>query len=225
MIKAVFIDIDDTLLDFGKCAKYSMAESFRDFSLCFEDNMFPLFEEINAGLWRQIEKGEITKDELYGRRWNTIFGKLNIHGADGNEFESHFLEHLSESAEHVDGALDLLTYLASKYKIYAVSNGPHSQQLKRLERAGLLDFFTEIFTSEKLGVQKPEKAFFDAVFKLSGAKPSETALIGDSLSADISGGEKMRVKTIWFNKKNAVNTASVSPDCTVYSLREIKNIL
>lgn len=36
MIKAVFIDIDDTLLDFGKCAKYAMAESFKDFGLKFD---------------------------------------------------------------------------------------------------------------------------------------------------------------------------------------------
>nr|MDE5994370.1 HAD family hydrolase [Oscillospiraceae bacterium] len=82
MIKAVFIDIDDTLLDFSKCAEYSMSESFKDFGLVFSDYMFPVFEEINAGLWKRLEKGEITKSDLYGKRWVTILGKFGITSID-----------------------------------------------------------------------------------------------------------------------------------------------
>lgn len=226
MIKAVFIDIDDTLLDFGKCAKYSMSESYKDFGLKFDDYMFPVFERINAGLWEQIEKGEITKNELYGKRWITVLGTFGITHIDGNEFEEHFTRHLSESAEKVHGAEELLKYLSSKYKIYAASNGPHEQQLKRLKKAELLQYFTDVFTSELLGVQKPEVAFFDACFgKIGNINNSEAVLIGDSLHADISGGIKCNMKTIWFNKKNSGTADGIHPAYTVNSLAEIKQII
>lgn len=35
-IKAVFIDIDNTLLDFNKCALWSMQKAFNDYGLSFE---------------------------------------------------------------------------------------------------------------------------------------------------------------------------------------------
>ena len=226
MIKAVFIDIDDTLLDFSKCAEYSMSESFKDFGLQFEKFMFPVFEEINAGLWHRLEKSEITKSDLYGKRWFTVLGEFGITNIDGYEFEKHFQKHISESAEKVDGAKDLLAYLSSKYKIYAASNGPQEQQIKRLKKAKLLEYFTDVFTSELLGVQKPESAFFDNCFgNLDNIRPEEAVLIGDSLHADISGGIKYNMTTIWFNKKNSGKAENILPDFTVNSLTEIKNIL
>lgn len=226
VIKAVFIDIDDTLLDFSKCAQYAMSESFKDFGLQFERFMFPVFEEINAGLWHRLEKGEITKSDLYGKRWFTVLGEFGITHIDGHEFEKHFQKHISESAEKVDGAEELLAYLSSKYKIYAASNGPQEQQIKRLKKANLLEFFTDVFTSELLGVQKPDYAFFDACFgNLDNIKPDEAVLIGDSLHADISGGIKYNMTTIWFNKKNNGKLSDIRPDFTVNSLTEIINIL
>lgn len=225
MIKAVFIDIDDTLLDFSKCAEYSMHKSFDDFGLKFNKVMFPVFEKINTGLWHRLEKGEITKNEIYGKRWVTVLAEFNISHIDGNKIEEHFQVHIRESAEKVDGAESLLKYLSAKYKIYAVSNGPHEQQIYRLQKSDLLQYFTDVFTSELLGVQKPDKAFFDACFNRTGKiKSSETVIIGDSLNADVLGGINCRIKTVWFNKNNGT-VNEIRPDFTVNSLYEIKCIL
>lgn len=226
MIKVIFIDIDDTLLDFSKCAKHSMKESFADLEIQFNDNMFPVFEEINSGLWLQFEKGEITKKELYGKRWEVLLNKFGIKNIDGDLFEEHFLKHLAESAEKVCGAEDLLQYLYRKYKIYAASNGPHEQQLRRLKQSNLLKYFTDIFTSELLGVQKPEQAFYDLCFeKIGNVKKGEAVLIGDSLTADIYGGEEFGMTTVWFNKKHTGIKENIHPSYTVNSLEEIKDIL
>ena len=67
-IKAVFIDIDNTLLDFNKCALWSMQKAFNDYGLSFENSMFDTFNMINNRLWLRIEKGELTKEELYACR-------------------------------------------------------------------------------------------------------------------------------------------------------------
>lgn len=226
MIKAVFIDIDDTLLDFGKCSEYAMRESYRDFGIKFSKFMFPVFAEINAELWRRLEKGEITKNEIYGKRWGIILAEFGITHIDGNEFESRFQKHICDSAEKVDGAEEILKYLSSKYKIYAASNGPHQQQIKRLRSAELLHYFTDVFTSELLGFQKPDKAFFDACLsKTDGIKSAESVLIGDSLTADILGGINCGMKTVWFNKNNRAASDDIIPDRTAKALDEIKNII
>lgn len=66
--------------------------------------------------------------------------------------------------------------------------------------AGLLPYFDHVFVSESLGYRKPEKAFFDACRAfLPDVAADECMMIGDSLTADITGGKNAGMKTIWYN--------------------------
>lgn len=223
-IKAVFIDIDNTLLDFNKCALWSMQKAFNDYGLSFENSMFDTFNMINNRLWLRIEKGELTKEELYACRWNMIFALIRI-DIDGVEFENVFYSYLTESAEPVDGALDLLKYLHGKYLVCAASNASYAQQIKRLNNAGMTEYLDRIFISEQIGFSKPQKEFFERCFeKISPIVPPETVMIGDSLTADIEGGASFGMKTCRYNH-NLTNESSDLPDFTVCSLSEIKKYL
>ena len=161
MLKAVLMDIDDTLLDFGKCAEQAMRIGFAEWGLPYDDSTYATFTRINDGLWLMIERGELTTQQLFKFRWNRIFEALGIQ-ADGAAFEKRFLDLLYETAIPVDGADEICRYLKEKYILCAASNAFHDQQLNRLEMAGLLPYFDHVFVSESLGYRKPEKAFFDA---------------------------------------------------------------
>ena len=79
MIKAVFIDIDDTLLDFDAYVKQTMREGFRHFGLkAYEPHMFTVFERINNALWDNIEKGTLDFAGLEKIRFNKVFEALGI---------------------------------------------------------------------------------------------------------------------------------------------------
>ena len=223
MIKIVLIDIDNTLLDFDKCAKDSIKKACEVYSLPFAEEIFSAFIPVNDSLWREIEKGTLTKKRLHEIRFWRVFEAAGVN-ADGNAFEKTFREFLETSHEKVDGAEELLSYLSTKYRVYAVSNAAHFEQLTRLERAGLSRYISDCFVSEVLGAEKPSAKFFDACFlRIADAEKENTVVIGDSLSADMIGGKNYGLKTIWFNKKGA--PSSKIPDYTVYSLAEIKNIL
>ena len=57
MLKAVLMDIDDTLLDFGKCAEQAMRIGFAEWGLPYDDSTYATFTRINDGLWLMIERG------------------------------------------------------------------------------------------------------------------------------------------------------------------------
>ena len=59
-LKAIFLDIDNTLLDFDAAAQQSMEESFHKFGLSFHPDMMRIFNEENDKIWRRIEKKEIS---------------------------------------------------------------------------------------------------------------------------------------------------------------------
>lgn len=220
----VFIDIDDTLLDFTKCANDAIKCACNKFGVPYTTTLVDTFHPINLDLWHRLEKKEVTKEKLFDTRFQIVFDKLGIK-ADGIAFETAFRENFHESAILVDGARDLLEYLRSKYKVYVASNASMHQQTNRMKRAELDGYIDGYFVSEEIGFPKPQKEFFDACFKaLPDVKPQDVVMIGDSLSADIKGACEYGLKTIWYNHRNEP-TAGVKCDYIVSRLSEVKNIL
>ncbi len=225
MITTILIDIDNTLLDFNRCARLCMEAGFKEWGIEYNDEMFNYFKVVNDELWSKIEKGIITRKELHKVRWQTVFDGLGI-DCDGAEFEQMFLKLIYDSHEKVEGAEDLALYLSEKYDVYIASNGMHAQQINRLTRAGLICYAKKIFSSEKIGFQKPAPEFFDACFKeLSGVKKDKVIIIGDSLTADIKGGKNYGIKTLWYNYHKESTDGVTEADYIVNNLCEIKDIL
>lgn len=220
----VFIDIDDTLLDFTKCANDAIKSACNKFGVPYTPTLVDTFHPINLDLWHRLEKKEVTKEKLFDTRFQIVFDKLGIK-ADGIAFETAFRENFHESAILVDGARDLLEYLRSKYKVYVASNASMHQQTNRMKKAELDGYIDGYFVSEEIGFPKPQKEFFDACFKaLPDVKPQDVVMIGDSLSADIKGACEYGLKTIWYNHRNEP-TSDVKCDYIVSRLSEVKNIL
>lgn len=235
MIRAVFIDIDNTLLDFDAYVRQTMREGFEKFGLgAYDEGMFSTFLKINNQLWGQIEQGQITMDELMQVRWNRIFAALGIR-FDGVRFEDYFRDCLFESAIPVEYAPELLAYLQKKYILCAASNGPYAQQINRLERGGMLGCFSGLFISSRVGAAKPSPVFFNRCLKELNAflaergeaeiLPSEIMMLGDSLSSDMAGAIGMGMKTCYFDRSRSGDTRGMHIDHVVFSLREVQEFL
>ncbi len=223
MISTVLMDIDDTLLDFNLCAKWAMEETAKQMELTLPQDTYQHFKKINASLWKQMEKKEITVEGIYCVRWNRVSQEIGV-PFDGKAFERHFREHLSQSTLQVDGAIELLQYLSGKYQIYAASNGPYHQQIQRMKLAGMDCYLSGYFVSEKIGHPKPTKEFFDVCYQEThAANLDEMIMIGDSLSADIQGAKDYGIKTCWFDKEG--KGIAHAADYTVNHLLEIKAFL
>lgn len=223
MIKLVLFDIDNTLLDFQKCADFAMKEAMKKWNLDLEPGYFEVFMEINNYYWDLLEKEKITREELYKNRWKTVFEKLGIEDIDGVLFEKDFVNFLYKSHQKIDGADEILEYLKDKYKLIIVSNSSYHEQDSRLTEAGIREYFDELYTSEEVGYPKPTKEFFDHVFKDIDVDKDEVIIIGDSIKADIEGGKNYGIKTCWFNFLKEPD--SDIPDFTIKNLTELKEIL
>ncbi|MBR4841976.1 MAG: YjjG family noncanonical pyrimidine nucleotidase [Bacteroidaceae bacterium] len=224
-IKAVFMDVDDTLLDFNECARENIRECFRRNGLEYSEHVFDFFLARNIRLWKRIEDGLLTVDELHRTRWAGIFRDLGI-DADGPSFEQDFIAGLRETHVPVANAQEILEYLHRRYMVYVVSNASNAQQSSRLGKAGLMRYVDGVFGSLDIGINKPSRGYFDYCFsQMGGITPAETVIIGDSLNADIKGGSEYGLHTIWFNIRNIEPSPTIVPDFTVYSLTEIKSIL
>ena len=233
MIRCIFMDIDNTILDFDAFVEYAMREGFREFGLpAFREDMLPVFHETNTVLWNAIEQGTGTLDDVRANRWNLIFAKLGFK-ADGPAFEEYFRQTLHETTIPVPGAPQLIRYLSGRYVLCAASNGPYEQQVYRMRKAGLSDYFLKLFISEEIGASKPSAAFFDrcisqlnedAQFSKQPLHPEEILMLGDSLTADIDGAVGYGLKTCYYDR-SAEGTKGRHVDYYVTDLRELTQIL
>lgn len=223
--KIVLLDLDNTLIDFNECAKHSIINSFKRHGFTYTDDVFEVFITENVKIWKRLEKGEITKAQLRADRWNIILSRLGI-DYDGTIIEEEFENGVAQGAYAVEGAYELLDYLFPKYELYIVSNGFRFVQESRLKIGDFRKYFKDIFLSEDVGVQKPAKEFFDYCFdKLGHPEKDDVILIGDSLSADITGSLSFGIDCIWFNKNGDDTPTDIKPNFIVDKLKEIENIL
>ncbi len=230
LMKAVFIDIDNTLLSFSEYVKHTMKDGFAHFGLKhYEPYMYDIFAEENDKLWHGIEQGTIVFSELEKVRWNIIFSRLGIN-FDGTMFEKYFRRALYDSAIPMPSANEMLRYLNGKYILCVASNGPYEQQVHRLEVAGMKRYFDYIFISEKLGASKPSEEFFKRAFsELNSGReetimPSDAIIISDSLTSDIVGGRNYGMKTCFYNVSGVEND-NIETDYVINELNEIEKIL
>lgn len=223
MIKAVLIDIDDTIFDFEKCSKNSFLKTLEKFNLKFKEEDFSYFNKVNDILWTKQKLGEINIKKVFIKR-DYLMGKYFNLNIEKGLFNDLFVKFLYDEIEMVDGIEDLLLYLSDKYKIFTASNGIFKMQENRLKKSNLDKYFDKIFVSDKIGYEKPDKKFFQKIMYLTKFSNDDLIMIGDSIKSDIIGAKISKIKSIYFNK-DGKKISDKSFTYQVKNLSEIKKIL
>ena len=108
----------------------------------------------------------------------------------------------------------------------AVTNGTLVAQRGKLKNSGLDMLLDDVFISDVIGVEKPGKGFFDAVFeKIGNYSSDEVLIVGDSLTSDIRGGNNAGILCCWYNPTGEPVPEGFRVDYDIRSLNEIPAIL
>lgn len=227
MIQAILWDVDATLLDFHAAERTAILKLFRQFHLgeC-SDAMLQEYAKINRGYWERLEKGELTRDQVLVGRFQEFFEKEGLDVSVAPAFNEAYQQALGDTIVYCDDSYQIIDSLRGKVKQYVVSNGTIVAQEKKLRLSGLGALMDGIFLSEELGVEKPNKAFFDKIFEEIGDIDRDAMLIvGDSLTSDIRGGNNAGIRTCWYNPGHEVPIEGVHVDYEIADLHEVYDLL
>lgn len=227
MIQAILWDVDATLLDFHAAERTAILKLFRQFHLgeC-SDAMLQRYAKINRGYWERLEKGELTRDQVLVGRFQEFFEKEGLDVSAAPAFNEAYQQALGDTIVYCDDSYQIIDSLRGKVKQYVVSNGTIVAQEKKLRLSGLGALMDGIFLSEELGVEKPNKAFFDKVFEEIGDIDRDAMLIvGDSITSDIRGGNNAGIRTCWYNPGHEVPIEGVHVDYEIADLHEVYDLL
>lgn len=224
--KFLLFDLDHTLLDFDAAEDIALTHLLKEEGVeeiqVYKDYYVPM----NKALWKDLEQKKISKQELVNTRFSRLFAHFGVE-KDGAYLAERYQFFLSIQGQIFPGVEDLLKNLIHQgYELYAATNGITTIQAGRLEQSGIATFFKEIFISEQLHTQKPDAAFYEKIgARISNFDKKYALMIGDSLSADIQGGNNAGIDTIWYNPHHLENKSLAQPTYEVDSYQALLDCL
>ena len=220
----LLFDADRTLFDTAAMETEALQKLMETLGYSFPETMPQQYYEINEGLWRRIETGELTRDFVRVERFRQLLEKYGIH-EDPEQTNATYLSIFERCNRLIDGAELVCKTLQKEKQLAIITNGSASVQRTRFALASITPCFSHVFVSEELGISKPQKEFFQIVQReMNITDPKRVLIVGDSLTSDIRGGNNAGMPTCWFNPHGKKNTLGVHCDYEIHRLTDVLSL-
>lgn len=225
MFEFLFLDLDDTILDFQKAEHIALGKTFAALGLEPTETVRTRYSAINKAHWEMLERGELTREQVIVYRFRQLFDEFGI-DADPQACQDLYGHNLGIGHYFLPGAEAALEALFGKYRLFLASNGNLSVQTGRLSSANLYRFFEKIFISQEVGANKPSKVYFDRCFaQIPGFDPAKALIVGDSLTSDILGGNNAGIATCWINPARKPRRSDIRVDYELEAFSQLPALL
>lgn len=224
MFDILFLDLDDTILDFKKAERIAISATIRDFGVEPTEEVLGRYHVINKGQWEMLERGEKTRAQILVDRFAILFEELGV-DVDAEKCARRYEHNLSQGHWFLPGAEEAVKRLHKRFRLFLASNGTASVQHGRMTSAGLYPWFEKVFVSQEIGFNKPSVDYFNACFaQIPDFDRSRCIMVGDSLSSDILGGINAGIATCWVAPLNK-DPGAVHPDYRIESITQLEELL
>ena len=246
MLKALFLDMDDTLCDTNAAnrqAQALMGDALND-EYCSEQysNQFDGQKVAAAyvkGIYREWTPEQhnrympIIEQQSEGAfRIQLIRDLLAVEGVDNVStdtalgFQNKFDEDRLEAFDFYPGILDFLKEARQLFKLVVITNGPEFSQIPKVESVNLKDLVDHIIIGGQEPEQKPAPSIFEKALSLAGCQAHEAIHVGDSLASDIAGAHGSCITSVWIQHQQPLDAElGIEPSHTVMHPSEIPDLI
>jgi len=219
----LLFDADETLLDFLRSEKEAITETLAKFNIEPTEKTVALYSSINKGLWKALERKEITRAAIHTKRFEMLCESLEVKYDD--TMPMTYINTIAAKGYLLPGALEVCEKLSKNHRMYIITNGTKAIQKGRFACSNLTRFFEKVYISEDIGFNKPSKEYFDAVINdIPDFCVEKTLVIGDSLTSDIAGGIGAGIDVCWYNPNGAQAPTDMNINYVISSLEELYDI-
>ncbi|MBA8926036.1 putative hydrolase of the HAD superfamily [Kutzneria viridogrisea] len=220
-IRAVCLDIDDTLIDYGGSVRSVLS------AMIGRDDAWPAWQRTTDEHVARVISGECDYDTMRRERTRAFFADLGecLDDAEVDRREQYRLDAMEQSWRVFEDTLPCLDWLrATGIKVAAVTNASGPHQRAKIAAVGLSEFFDEVVIAGELGVAKPDPAIFRTACLDLGVDLAETVHVGDRLDLDAIGARDAGMHGVWLNRTGESGPAP-SGVSTISSLAELPELI
>lgn len=225
MIEYLFLDLDDTILDFHQAERIAVSKTFASLGLEPTPMVVDRYHVINQLHWQRLERGELTREQVVVQRFAALFAELGVH-IDATMCMERYEALLAVGHYFLPGAEEALGKLSKTHRLFLASNGTASVQASRIKSANLAPYFEQIFISQAIGANKPSLEYYERCFaRIPDFDVSRAMMVGDSLTSDMQGGLNAGMVTCWINPQGHPRNSEIPVDYEIPSLAHLPVLL
>ena len=232
--RAVFFDLDDTLLDTSAGVQASWELACRQVSGALGCDWQAIRDAIihdMMAFWRDEAAVEHWRTRLADAREHVMAGTFETHGWDPVHVrplsDRYGVERETRLALFEDALETLETLRAGGFKLGLLTNGPAEMQRGKVRRFDLAHHFDVVVIEGEFGKGKPHREVFEHALASVGVAANEAWHVGDNLYADIGGAQSAGLQATWIHRDRIElkDGAKWIPDRVIAHLPELRAAL
>lgn len=239
--QGILFDLGNTLLHFdGDTAEMiaradrALAESLSSSGLEFNKNQFVREFRHRLSTYHQVREEDLIEHttERILEQVLADFGFANVEDSIIQEGLKK-LYHVSQNhwIPEKDALPTLETLKQRGCRMGIISNAGDDADVQLLvDKANIRPYFDFIITSAVCGFRKPDSKIFQHALDKWGYSAAQTAMVGDTLHADILGANQIGIYSVWITRRadrpdNNANQQNIFPNATIHTLAELPELL
>ena len=236
MIRALFLDLDDTLCDANSAWNRAVSETFQTL-LDAHPRVQPTalsqaWDRVHQSLFQALASGQMTMAAVRDIRFQRTLEEVGIYDSSYATELNTLLAQRQLTYLRLFEDVGCLESIGRGIHVGIITNGagdthPDSQRTK-IEHLGLCQQVDSVWISDEVGYRKPDTRIFELACATAGILPQEAAFVGDSVSNDIRGSNRAGMISVLIDRAGQVShhgNADETPTYKVRSLFEISTVL
>jgi N-acylneuraminate-9-phosphatase len=239
MLKALFLDLDETLCDTRKAnniAKRLLAETvdstfnaegalfanhyldgiYRIWSSGQRERYLPIIQQQGEDAFRL----QLIRDLLIDQ------GVATVTVLQAQALQDQFDRERLEAFDFFPGILEFLAEARQLFTTVVITNGPEFSQIPKIEAVNLSAHVDHIIIGGQEPEEKPARSIFEKALRLANCESYEAIHVGDSLAADIAGAQGSCITSVWVQHQQPLDAElGIQPHHTVMHPSEIPALI
>ncbi|GAA5314875.1 MAG: HAD family hydrolase [Candidatus Pelagadaptatus aseana] len=240
MLKALFLDMDETLCDTqgaNRKAKQLFAEAVRrEFGQ--NVNGAAVADAYVSGIYREWDDQQKARYLPLAQRSEGAFrvqlirdllSAQGVHEVTAEQAQSLQDGFDKDRLDHFDFYPGIAEFLAEARKLFTlvvITNGPEFSQVPKVRAVNLAAHVDHIIIGGQEPEEKPHKSIFEKAMKLANCEAHEAIHVGDSLAADIAGAHNSNITSVWIQHQQPLDAElGINPHHTLMHPSEIPELV
>lgn len=239
MLKALFLDMDETLCDTNHANEQATKLMARAVSDQYGIDGRDFADTYVAGIYRQWSASRsepylpIIEQQSEGAfRVQLICALLAEYGVDNvsetsaQVLQGKFDSDRLEAFKFYPGMTEFLAEARKLFTLVVITNGPEYSQVPKVEAINLAQYVDHIIIGGQEPEQKPARSIFEKALKLANCKAHEAIHVGDSLATDIVGAHNSGITSVWIQHQQPLDAELViNPQHTLQHSGELPQLI
>jgi HAD superfamily hydrolase (TIGR01662 family) len=239
-ISVVLFDLGGTLIYFDGSQPGIVAESDRAMQSWLETTGFHLPENFGARFTARVSQFLAGSDpdfiEITSANFlRTLLAEAGYPVLPDETIRQALKAKFAVTQEHwlleedTISTLDALKQMGLRLGL--VSNAGDAHDVDTLvDQNRLRPYFEQVIVSANVGVRKPNPRIFKLALDYFKVAPEATAMVGDTLGADVLGARNAGIASIWITRRanrsdNRAHEDTIQPDAVISRLSELPPLL